>query len=266
MQRAIIAYFVILIILVIVALILGGKLGGGGATTTVAGGDHTSTATTTTGTTTLNTSTQTTTTVFFGSCMSSNATVPIRNGNFSTGTYDGWNVTGPGFGTQPFDIMSANNNTDVNFTGYYGAPWSGYNGRYMATTFQIGTTLQAGNLTSLPFEVTALYLNFKILSEQNQLLYVEILKGNKPIIVAHYDTYASVLTRNFSNSTLTQSTLLNASMPLGTLFCQNISIRLVAGLTGRSSQGTGYIAAGDFYLSSSPAKNPTQPVNQIINS
>jgi hypothetical protein len=222
-----------------------------------------SSATTTVNSTinTATTSTQSTTSVFFGSCVSGNETESINNGDFSSGTYEGWSATGPGFGTDPFDIMSANNNTNVNYTGYYGVPWNNYDGEYMATTFKNGTTLQAGNLTSLPFQVSELYLNFKIISTQDSALYVEILKKGKPAIITHYNTYASP-----TGVQDPQSTFANASIPMGTLLCQNVSVKLVGGVTGSSVGGINYIAAGDFYLSKLPPFNPTIPVNQTFNS
>lgn len=263
MQRAIVAYFVILLLLVIVTLFLTGTIGGSksqttsipttiqtGTTTTVLHGGITTTVTNTT---------QNATTSIVNICLSHEPTVAIQNGDFSTGTYAGWNVTGPGFGTAPFNIINANYNINPNYTGYYGVPWSGYNGTYFATTYQTGAALQAGNLTSLPFEVAEFYLNFKIVSQQNSALYVEILEGGKPAIVTHYNTYSS---RPGTNNS--QSTFVNASIPIGTLLCHDVSIRLVAGVVGTSLGGTGYIAAGDFVQSALPAVNPTQPINQTF--
>lgn len=264
MHRGIAAYFIVLVILVLIALYLSGVFTGGNrATTTVpGGGKHIGNTTATTsltttvpgGVTSASTTTQTTTSIAFSSCLAKSATQSIPNGNFSTGTYASWNVTGPGFGSAPFNIINANQKG-----AYYAAPWSGYNGTYMATSFQTGVALQAGNLTSLPFTVTEPYLNFRIISQQNSLLYVEVLRAGIPVIVAHYNTYVSP--PGVKNP---QSTFVNASIPVSTLLCQNVTIGLVAGIVGKSSQGTNYIAAGGFVLSRSPAVNPTQPVNQTI--
>ncbi len=258
MQRGILAYVVILAILIVLAIYLFATHGGSGAQTTLTTTLFTNGTPTTSvgGNGTANTSsiTFTTTTVYFASCISKNASVAIPNGNFSTGTYADWNATGPGFGSAPFNLTKANSQG-----AYYAAPWSGYNDTYAATTYNTGVALQAGNLTSEPFPVSQLYLNFKLISSQSSSLYVQILKAGKPVITDHYNTYVSP--KNVANP---QSTFVNASIPLGTLLCQNVSIKLVAGVTGTSSQGKGYIAAGDFYLGRNPALNATQPVNQTI--
>jgi hypothetical protein len=247
--------------MVIATLFLTGTIGGGKKTVTTI--PQTSSTPTTTiprgGITTIPVTTQNTTSTIFSYCLSHEPTVAVQNGDFATGTYAGWNATGPGFGSVPFNLTNANSNVNPNYTGYYGAPWSGYNGTFFATSFQTGETIQTGNLTSLPFEVSELYLNFKIISQQDSNLYVEILKGGIPAIVTHYNTYISP--PGVQNP---QSTFVNASIPVGTLLCQNVSIRLVAGIIGKSSQGTDYIAAGDFYQSATSAVNPTEPVNQTF--
>lgn len=256
MHRGILAYVIILVILILVAYYFYTSSGGvnpptttstisrsGGSTTTIAEVNGTS-----------STTTATTTTVYYASCISTSSTVALPNGNFSTGTYANWTATGPGFGSGPLNLTEANTEGS-----YYAAPWSGYDGNFFATSYATGVSLQAGNLTSQQFEVSELYLNFRIISSQNSLLYVQILKGGVPVITAHYNTYVSP--KGVDNP---QSTFVNASIPLGTLLCQNVSVKLVAGVTGKSSAGSGYIAAGDFYLGKTPPKNVTQPVNQTI--
>ncbi len=263
MHRGIAAYFIILVLLVIVAIYLYASNGGGAHTTstittfTTIPRSNTTLTTTISGNSTTSTSTtQTTSTVYYAGCVSGGGNVVIPNGNFSTGTYANWTATGPGFGSEPFNLTKANMQG-----AYYAAPWSGYNGVYMATTYTTGTALQAGNLTSRPFSATQLYLNFKIISSQSSALYVEILEGSKPVITTHYNTYVSP--PGVANP---QSAFVNASIPLATLLCQNVSIRLVAGVTGSSAQGDGYVAAGDFYLSKNPGTQLSQPVNQTISS
>jgi hypothetical protein len=256
-HRGVIAYFIILAVLVVIAAYLyfseGSKVLP--ATTTVSAGSTTSVSTTVLpNTTAANTTTQSTTSIYFASCISKNSTVQIFNGNFSTGTYAGWNVVGPGFGAVPFNITKANADG-----AYYAAPWNGYVGSFVATDYNSGLALQAGNLTSDVFNASELYLNFKIISSASSLLYVQILENGKPVITDHYNTYVSP--PGVANP---QSTFVNASIPLATVLCKPVGIRLVAGVTGKSSEGTGYIAAGDFYLSKTPANNPTQPTNQTF--
>ena len=259
MQRGVIVYFVLFVVIAIVAAYLFLSRGVSGTkttTTTTVGGGNTSTATTSVApnTSTTNTTTQSTTSIIYAGCVSKNATAQIPDGNFSTGTYAGWNATGPGFGTAPFNISLANQDG-----AYYAAPWSGYNGNYMATNYRIGVALQTGNLTSNTFVASQLYLNFKIISSQSAQLYLQILANGKPAITDHYNTYVSP-----PGNTHPQSMFVNASIPLGQLLCQSISIRLVTNVVGKSSQGVNYIAAGDFYMGKTPAMNLTQPVNQTF--
>jgi hypothetical protein len=254
LRNGIIVYLVGLVFIVAATLLLSGYLGGtgriiGGITTTMS-----QNSTNQTGTTTVPSATTTpTTSVYFSSCQSKNAVAPILNGNFSTGTYYGWNATGPGFGAAPFNLTHANI-----VGGYYGSPWSGYSGNYFATTYAGGRSLQSGNLTSQPFEVTEPYLNFKIVSAQSNLLYVEVLQGAKASKY-WYNTYNATGNRNAS------STFLNASIPLldTTFFCQNVSVRVVSGTVGTTSS-KGYIAVGDFYMGKTPKSVAGILVNQSL--
>ncbi len=185
-------------------------------------------------------------------CLSANQVQAIFNGNFSTGNFLGWNTTGPGFGSAPENVTYENS-----VGGYYGAPWSGYNGTYFASTFHGGTAIQTGNLTSQPFKVTEPYLNFKLVSPQDAELYVEILANGKPFLINHYDTaYAP-------NNQNAQSTFVNASIPIVSLVCQNVSVRVVSEVVGqRSNTLYDYIAAGDFYM----GKTSYQSQGILINS
>ncbi|MGC8648948.1 MAG: hypothetical protein ACP5UN_01875 [Candidatus Micrarchaeia archaeon] len=165
----------------------------------------------------------------------------VYNGNFSTGTYAGWNLTGKGFGTAPLNITFANENKVSRC--YLGTPWVGYNGSYVATTFNCGLSNAPGNLTSSEFIANKPFLNFKIISPLDNFLYVEILYANDtPAIIAHYNTYNSTLTANAS------STFRNASIPLLTVQGKIIKIRVVADTLNRET----YIAVGDFALSNLP--------------
>ncbi|MGC8676538.1 MAG: hypothetical protein ACP5T3_03450 [Candidatus Micrarchaeia archaeon] len=219
------------------------------ATTTIKAPVSNSTKTTTN---TISNTTSTTTISALASCISGLQEVAIPNGNFSTGTYADWNITGYGFSSEPLNLTNANKNG-----GYYGAPWSNYgNNTFAATTFQKGLAVQPGNLTSKPFLVTEPFLNFKIVSSQNNDIYVEILHNGKPAIVAHYNTYAAPGNPN------PQTTFENASIPLSTLLCQNVSIRVVFVATGLST--TQYIAVTGFYLSKTPTYTPGIVVNQTL--
>ena len=182
-----------------------------------------------------------TTTILTTSCLSQSSETFIHNGAFSTGTYEGWNATGLGFGSAPFNITKANDESN-----YYGYPWSNYSGSYVATTYQGGFVRQLGNLTSDPFEVVQPYLNFRIISPQNNGLYVQLLENGKPAMTAYFNTYSVPSVKNGNGTS--QSTFVNASIPVSLLLCQNVSIRIVAQVVGTIATKNNYIAAGDFYM------------------
>ncbi|HUB92647.1 MAG TPA: hypothetical protein VL945_01680 [Candidatus Saccharimonadales bacterium] len=185
-------------------------------------------------------------------CISSAQTVAIDNGNFATGTYAGWNLTGLGFlnaslAALPTNIIYANANLQ-----YYGSPWANYDGEYFATTYHGGINLSPGNLTSDAFEVEEPYLNFRISSPASSLLYVELLQNGKPVRINYYNT----LNANGGNNP--QSTFVNGTMPLLNYVCQNVSVRVVAGVVGASHD---FIAVGDFVQSKSNIQTPGTLIN-----
>ncbi|MDE1856751.1 MAG: hypothetical protein KGH98_01560 [Candidatus Micrarchaeota archaeon] len=160
----------------------------------------------------------------------------VYNGNFTTGTYVGWTLTNPGFGTAPMNISYADANKC-----YLGAPWSGYGGTFFATTYTCGLSVAPGNITSSAFSTSMPFLNFKIISPQSQGLYVEILYNNSPAIIAHYNTFNAT-------SANAASTFRNASIPLSLLANKPIRIKVVANLL----QQQNYIAVTGFNLASTP--------------
>ncbi|VVB77237.1 Uncharacterised protein [uncultured archaeon] len=251
MQIGPLIYVVLVGIVAIAALALTGyiSLGNPLATSTVT----TTAGNATTASTTIaaNATTLPTTSVFLNKCQSKNATEIVPAGDFSSGTYGGWHTTGPGFGSAPMNISYANSHG-----AYYGAPWRGYDGNFAATNYQVGLSVQTGTLSSGQFEVTEPFLNFKIISPSSDQIYVEILQGSKSSKY-WYNTYAAPGNINAS------TTFVNASIPLldTSFFCQNVSIRVVAGAIGTTSN-LNYIAVGDFYLSRIPRSTPGILVNQ----
>ena len=64
------------------------------------------------------------------------------------------------------------------------------------------------------------------------------------------------------NNSLSQ--FVNASIPLVTLLCANVSIRVHAGVVSTGMNQYNYIAVGDFYEASLPVSTPGIVVNQTI--
>ena len=184
-------------------------------------------------------------------CTSTSTLTNIPNGNFSSGTYANWAVSGIGFGSHPTNLSKSNSNMS-----YYSTPWSNYSGNYFASSYHGYISLVPGNVTSQPFKVVQPYLNFQIISYPNNLLYIAILNNGVRTIIAHYDT--------FSISQTSESRFYNASIPMLTSLCKNVSIEIHSGVLGSISTPNNFIAAGDFYLSKTPMKNAIQPINETI--
>ncbi len=176
----------------------------------------------------------------------------IYNGNFSNGQYTGWNITGKGFGTVPLNLSYANSNAVSPC--YFGTKWQNYGvSPYVATTYTCGTQVSAGNLTSSAFIASKSFLNFKIISQQDNFLYVEILYNGTPYIIAHYDTFNTSLGTNASK-------FFNASIPLVTVLNKPVQIKIVAD----TPIAQHFMAIGDFVLSNQPNQDEgiqSQPYN-----
>jgi len=171
----------------------------------------------------------------------------IYNGNFSTGEYNGWKLSGTGFGVAPLSIAKANSEGC-----YQSAPWAGYNGTYFATTFNCGLSNSPGNITSSLFTVNKPFLNFKIISPEDASLYVEILYNNTPAVIAHYNTY------NISQFGATAPyTFRNASLPLISLAGDAVQVRVVASTLKHHN----YIAVTGFHMSNIPQETPGILIN-----
>ncbi len=222
--------------------------------------NSTTITTTTNAVTTIRQGPSTTTIRSYQGCLSSTPTVPINNGGFSTGNFIGWNVSGDGFGSAPLNITFENSNavigTQSNNNYTKTNLWTGYNGNFFASTYQGGLTLTPGNLTSDTFEVTEPYLNFQIASPQDNNIYVEILKNGVPQTKSYYNTFSA----NNNN----YHAFMNASIPIATLMCSNVSIRVVADVVSTPATHYDFVAIGDFYLSRNPPSIRTNPVNQTI--
>lgn len=185
----------------------------------------------------------------------------IYNSNFSNGEYTGWNESEKGFGKAPLNITNANS---ANSGCYLGKPWTNYPNEYFATTFNCGLSISPGNLTSSPFRINPrkTFLNFKVISPDDQNIYVELLVVNitnstetaVPAIIAHYNSYNAT-----SNSNAT-STFLNASIPLTSVTNKVIEIKIVADTLSKQR----YIAVGDFSLGTLPLQDPNLYANVTL--
>lgn len=184
-------------------------------------------------------------------CLSNRSTLLIYNGNFSTGTFTDWTVSGSGFGGAPLNLQSANQNGD-----YYQNKWSNYNGQYAATTYKENSPLSPGNL-STSFVVREPYLNFQITSPQNNNLYLEVLFDNAPMIIAHYDTLKAQggsPIGKFASATLNMSSLL----------CKSVTLKIVSNVYEVSSSDENqFIGVGNFYQSRSQSQS--SGVNVTLN-
>ncbi len=174
----------------------------------------------------------------------------VYNGNFLK-QYSGWYLSGNGFGRAPLNITYANNNLC-----YLGTPWNNYNASFFATTFNCGLLTTFGNISSSYFKVTKPFLNFKIISPQNQKIYLEILYNNRPYIVIHYNTFNNSLGPDAS------STFRNATIPLETVLNKDVQIKVVAETLNKQT----YIAIGNFELSNLPNQQIGIISNETINS
>lgn len=175
----------------------------------------------------------------------------ILNANFSNGQYTGWNISGAGFGTKPFNITYANANGC-----YKGSRWAGYEGGFFATTYNCGTSVAPGNLTSVEFRVDPKtpFLNFRIVSPDDSLIYVEAYQvGGNGTVVGRYNTF------NISLSPNASSTFQNVSLPLTTLTNKVVRLKIVA----TTVQPGRYMAIGDFAMAGLP--NSQKGVSEQIN-
>jgi len=164
----------------------------------------------------------------------------VYNGNFTTGDFTGWNVTGAGF--RIINVTYADN-----VGCYQGARWSNVPGPFFASTYTCGTQASPGNITSSAFTVTKPFLNFKIISPSNANLYVEILYNNSTAILAKYNTY------NITVNSSASSNFRNATIPMTTLAGKAVRIKVVGGLATNTKQS--FISVGGFYMSTRPTQN-----------
>ncbi len=172
----------------------------------------------------------------------------VPNGNFATGSYYMWNITGKAFQSMPLNLTLANN-----ISCHPGnAKWSGYNGTFFASTYNCSKKSQAyGNLTSSVFNASEPFLNFQTIGYGGPFSYIEILQNGKPTVRASFNTY------NISNGQQQTFTLRNATIPLMKVYGKPVQIRVVANETAE----TDFIVVGDFRLDNMPVQEQGVLVN-----
>lgn len=172
----------------------------------------------------------------------------VPNGDFATGSYYMWNITGKAFQSMPLNLTLANN-----ISCHPGnAKWSGYNGTFFASTYNCSKKSQAyGNLTSSIFNASEPFLNFQTIGYGGPFSYIEILQNGKPAIKASFNTY------NISNGQQQTFMLRNATIPLMKVYGKPVQVRVVANETAE----TDFIVIGNFRLSS----YPVQELGVVVN-
>ncbi len=165
----------------------------------------------------------------------------IYNGNFSTGTYTGWNVSGIGFGAYPSNISVLNEKGC-----YPGKPWNNNSVGNAASTLNCNLVHNYGNLTSYPFKVSKAFINFQVVSTDDPYAYVELLVNGTPYESVYFDTV------NISTASSQASKFMNASIPVINLTGKVVQIRVVTQIESFLN----YIAVTNFRMSNRPNLAP----------
>ena len=177
-------------------------------------------------------------------CESENSTLPIGGGNFSTGTFYGWEVSGTGFGNAPLNLSTANNDGH-----YYTDKWSNSNYPFAATTFSNNKPMAPGSI-SFSYIPTLPYLNFQIFSPASKELYIKVVPSRGHSSVYYYNTL------NVTGNTTDEFEY--ASINMSALMCQKVTVEIVSNISPTvassgivlSNQNL-FIAVTGFYQSAS---------------
>jgi hypothetical protein len=115
-------------------------------------------------------------------CNSEPPSSGIKNGDFEDG-YTGWNVSGIAFGSSPAEAAK------VNAEGFYQKePYSGYSGSHFASSYLPTMDKRAmGNITSEPFFISKKYLEFLVIGQLSEQVYVGLLVNNTMVYLLNPD-------------------------------------------------------------------------------
>lgn len=255
MNKAVVAYIILFaFVIILIVVFLPRTFFPQVTTSTTSVAQNTTAATTTSQSNTTSASTTSIPNYNYTGCIVGTPTYPIANGYFTSFTNTSiadWNTTPKGF--------TIYNITDMNRNGsYYDAPWSGTNNTVFASTYDIGTVVRNGNLTSSPFAVVLPYMNFQIISAADKLDYVAILRNGSVAEKIYFNSY------QVPNNTNAESHFENASVNLIPFLCQRIQVRLVSGVSGSLKNINQYMAVTNFYLSKTPRQAPNITVNETM--
>ncbi len=176
----------------------------------------------------------------------------VYNGGFQNGKYTGWSIEGRGFGKGPINLTAADTVSSNSPGCYFSTPWANYNGTYFATTYNCGLSVAPGNITSSPFLVDQPFLNFRMVSPDDNFIYVEVLQNGTPYTVVHCNTFNVSAYQNLRLYQNISSTFRNISVPLYNAANKPVQIKVVADTLSNNH----YIAIGDFAMSNRPQQDP----------
>ena len=162
--------------------------------------------------------------------------VPVPNGDFETGTYEHWVAEDIAFGTAPSD-MDAENRQGT----FFGAPYTGYHGRYAASSFIPRHEAGAiGTLTSDEFTIAKPYLEFLVTGAESGQLYMEVWVGGA--MVKHYGPKNS------------GTDFMRVSLDVSPWVGRTARIKVVDSTPNRP---WGYLEVDDFYMTDAPSVTPS---------
>ena len=161
----------------------------------------------------------------------------ITNGDFETGTYEGWTPNDIAFGTAPSSITQANSQGL-----YYDSPYTGFSGNYAASSWiPTHDPRSTGTLTSDEFYIANDYLQFRAIGMNNDQLYVKLVVDGEEAMRIQMDNPGSSF----------QAVAVDVSAWKG-------EPAVIVIVDESPSRPTGYIEVDDFLMTDTPDTTPLQ--------